>query len=34
MSKEVWDEVEDMSDVLISMQQQQQEQSGEEDEEG
>ncbi len=34
VSKEVWDEVEDMSDVLISMQQQQQEQSGEEDEEG
>jgi len=35
VSKEVWDEVEDMSDVLTSMQQQQeQEQSGEEDEEG
>ncbi len=34
VSREVWDEVEDMSDVLISMQQQQQEQSGEEDEEG
>lgn len=34
VSKEVWDEVEDMSDVLTSMQQQQQQEpSGEEDEE-
>lgn len=33
VSREVWDEVEDMSDVLASMQQQQQEQSGDDDEE-